>query len=97
MKMTKEQDQEKPRWTPWSAWAKHKNGVRDRLGRYEILGPGERARPVIADNIRTEADALVMAAAPELLTLLKSIMEHEYVSGQTYDEIEAAIAKAEGR
>ena len=87
-----------PRWTPWVAWAKHKNGVCDRLGRYAILQAGAGPRPIIADNIRTEADALCMAAAPELLEALESLVREVegYFSAEELrlDRARAAIIKA---
>lgn len=88
--------------TPWIAWAKHKGGVPDRLGRYAILGHSEgRGKPVIADNIRTKSDAWKMAAADDMLIALDALLHFEIGhvgsnAGQAVVLARAAIAKARG-
>ena len=60
--------------------------------------PEERA-DVIAANERQWADAVLRAAAPELLAALLMVLDdHDALDGRprTYDQVRAAIAKATG-
>ncbi|HWV54026.1 hypothetical protein [Pseudorhodoplanes sp.] len=98
---------------PWDAWAKHKNGVRDRLHRFDILEVGNGPRRVIAENVRREEEARLIAAAPDMLEALKALvddqwdemddedLQYELSQGnemvRPYIAARAAIAKAEGR
>lgn len=49
----------------------------------------------------SKADASLIAAAPELLEVLRTILDvydqHKIIGGTTYHDARAAIAKAEGR
>lgn len=93
---------------PWAVWQKHKNGVRDRLGRYAVLKDGPGAREVIADNLRTHAYANLVAAAPDLLAACEDALadaqealmwaESSEIQGllARCERLQAAIAKATG-
>ncbi len=50
------------------------------------------------DNAKqAEADARLIAAAPDLLMVCKAIAAHDYASPEELDALNAAIDKAEGR
>lgn len=48
----------------------------------------------IISNEEYEANALLISKAPEMLQMLQNILDNEYVSGQTYDEIKQLIKQA---
>lgn len=77
---------------PWRVWAK---GYRESPPiSFNVETSGGLIREWLARDIANEADAQLMAAAPELLAALKAIVEHY---GDPLKLARAAIAKAEGR
>ena len=50
----------------------------------------------IGGDDETDANARLIAAAPELLAVAQKIKAHGTISSTWYDELEAAIAKATG-
>lgn len=72
---------------------------RDRLGRWLVTSPGAgTGKPVICERIRTEANAKLIAAAPDLLTALEAVVAAARVSDTelalALDAARTAIAKA---
>jgi len=65
---------------------------------YFLVGPhdgdGLVHRPVV--KLHSEADADLIAAAPELLAVCKQIRAHGTLSSTWIDSLDAAIAKAGG-
>ena len=49
------------------------------------------------DNEEAYANARLIAAAPDMLALLKDLHSHGYTTSQDHDRVAAMIAKAEGR
>jgi hypothetical protein len=94
---------------PWQAWPI----PNDRLKRLAVVCVNDKNCPgagkqIVADDIRTQADALLIAAAPELLEALKMLVASQDESEHMQDErsykqlraatdnARAAIAKATG-
>lgn len=63
--------------------------LNDRLGRFDVIGPrgAGTAREVLASGIRRETEAVLFAAAPEILDLLAWALEHaeQYVTRELSD------------
>lgn len=51
-------------------------------------------KDVICHVNTNKEDTLLISKAPEMLEMLQNILDNEYVSGQTYDEIEQLIKQA---
>jgi hypothetical protein len=72
----------------------------DRLKRWQILGFSEgRGKPVIADNIRSEDFANLIAAAPDMYEALEEVINrmkiHHGYEGEM-SIIKTVLAKARG-
>lgn len=61
----------------------------DQFENYNIISNG-----FYLGEARSREDALLISKAPELLEMLQNILDNEYVSGQTYNEIEQLIKQA---
>lgn len=61
------------------------------------LFPGDDETPESDQWVEAEANARLIAAAPDLYASLKAMLDADYVGYQGIDTAIAAIAKAEGR
>jgi len=84
-------------------WEVEMPGPRDQIQAIAVYGPAEDGRTEIAWDVKREANARLIAAAPDLLEALKAVEEFEAPTadlrsgGETIlRTIRAAIAKAEG-
>lgn len=85
---------------PWrvreNVWRKHPE---DPIGEWLVLGakrPGNNGIPIVAEILRSKQDALLIAAAPDLLATLEWVRAN-YAGGSTREinaRIDAAISKA---
>ena len=68
---------------------------------YRIIGQGSRQVAQVStdgarnDSMTNQANALLIAAAPELLEALEELVEHDVA--RNMDRARAAIAKAKGK
>lgn len=68
---------------------------------WAVIGQGPHGDEIVAGYLRTEADARLIAAAPDMLAALQVLLASASYSTDAMDAAEAqaraAIAKAEGR
>lgn len=79
---------------PWTAKCRSCDGIDDPLLGWEILGPPDALRGQFALG----DDARLIAAAPEMLTVLEKLMQSSLGNAvlDVCPEIDAVIAKAKG-
>jgi hypothetical protein len=78
----------------WDERSEHDGPVRTIEARGEMLLVSQRFYPSTPENLD---DWKLIAAAPDLLAALKTIVEEGYAAQTMLRAAEAAIAKAEGR
>lgn len=89
---------------PWHVFPRLKEGT-DNDGRIHV-GPGSHSIAVLLEDENPEANARLIAAAPDLLRLMKRVRDHlaplavshsHIIPAELIEELNDALAKAEGR
>lgn len=79
-------------------WQVYKDQILGRVIKYFVVYSKTGEQPIVIGDVSNEADARLIAAAPELLEACEAALglADAMSEGDLYDQLKAAIAKAKG-